>query len=401
MTLERRNASKIANRGYGRKGIERHKHRGKYKKQLVMLAGIRFFHVTMSYDPTTDPAILAQIRAHIDRSNASTTAETPTTPSYHRVADLTQSRGEPLRIAYRDIPPSEGNHYYGTILFIHGFPLTSYQFRKVLPIFAGQGYRCIAPDYRGAGDSSKPPSDYRKTTMAADLIALLDSLTITEAIHVVGVDIGGMIAFALSSRYPHRVKTVCWGECPLPGSKAYHRDMNESVRIVEQFHFVLHSIEDLPEALIAGKERLYINHFFSKQTHNLGARTEADIDVYEKAYSQPGAMTAALNLYRAFSTDAKENKDWVKQHTKSTVPTLALCGEYSRHRAETMETALDVTDYYEVELGMVENAGHYLPEENPQGFVNVVLGFLIREQDRTPRSPVPESSKGTTHIASI
>ena len=320
-----------------------------------------------------------------------------TTVNYdHKVADLSKLRGEPLRIAYRDYPPAK-REPTGTILLIHGFPLTSYQFRKVLYLFAGHGYRCIAPDYRGAGDSSKPPNDYRKTTMAADLIALLDYLEIKEPIDVVGLDIGGMIAFALSTRYRDRVKNVCWGECPLPGSKAYHRDMNESARIVGQFHFVFHSIEDLPEALIAGKERLYINHFFSKQTYNLEARTETDIDVYEKAYSQPGAMKAALNLYRAFAIDAKENKEWIKQNTKSTVPTLALCGEYSKHRAEAQETACDVTDKYSVHMGVVDFAGHYLPEENPLGFVDVVIEFLERDIERSPSTPIEGSTAAIPH----
>lgn len=201
-----------------------------------------------------------------------------------------------VRLAYREVTPAAETK--ATILLVHGFPQTSYQFRHALPLLAAEGYRCIAPDYRGAGGSSKSEMDFSKATMADDIIQLLESLHITEPIHLVGHDIGGMIAFLLAHRYPNLVKSVCWGECPLPGTRTYYRDRTEHA--VQQFHFIFHSVPDLPEALIKGNERLYITHFFNKITYNLDAFTEADIDYYEAAYSQPGAMRCGLGVYRAF-----------------------------------------------------------------------------------------------------
>ncbi|KAL9595705.1 MAG: hypothetical protein Q9219_006271 [cf. Caloplaca sp. 3 TL-2023] len=64
-------------------------------------------------------------------------------------------------------------HPKGTILLIHGFPETSHQFRHVLAPLASAGYRVIAPDYRGAGYSSKPVSGYTKAVLAADLHELV------------------------------------------------------------------------------------------------------------------------------------------------------------------------------------------------------------------------------------
>lgn len=117
-----------------------------------------------------------------------------------------------LRIAYLDCAPEEGVAEKGVIVLLHGFPETSLQFRDSLPRFAAAGYRAIAPDYRGAGHSSNPTDvhDFRKTTLAADVVALLDVLDIRRPVHVVGHDIGGMIAFALASRYGgDRVRSVC------------------------------------------------------------------------------------------------------------------------------------------------------------------------------------------------
>ena len=292
----------------------------------------------------------------------------------HLVADVTSARSKPLKLAYLDHHPPPEIDLKGTILLIHGFPQTSYQYRHALPLLVQQGYRCIAPDYRGAGASSKPASGFQKSSMAADMIALLDHLGLKAPVHVIGHDIGGMIAFSLASRWPSRVKSVCWGECPLPGTKTYYKDRTEHA--VQQFHFIFHSVSDLPEALIAGRERIYIMHFFSKLTYNLDAFSEADIDYNEKAYSQPGAIRCALNVYRAFEEDARENLEWKRRNGKCTVPTLVLGGAQSRHRHEAEEMVLEVTEQEKVEVGSVANASHYLTEENPQGFVDVVVAFV-------------------------
>ena len=92
------------------------------------------------------------------------------------------------------LPPSSTTYILGTVLLIHGFPETSYQFRKVIPSLASAGYRVLAPDYRGAGYSSKPPSGYTKKEIATDLHTLVTKhLGIKEKVHVVGHDIGGYV----------------------------------------------------------------------------------------------------------------------------------------------------------------------------------------------------------------
>jgi pimeloyl-ACP methyl ester carboxylesterase len=73
-----------------------------------------------------------------------------------------------VRIHYIDCPP-EGKQERGTVLLIHGYPNTSYQWRHVITPISNAGYRVIAPDYRGAGDSSHPRSGYDKVTVADDL----------------------------------------------------------------------------------------------------------------------------------------------------------------------------------------------------------------------------------------
>ena len=292
--------------------------------------------------------------------------------STYLVAELDDS----LRLAYREAIPAGSQR--GIIVLIHGFPQTSYQFRNVLPALAAKGYRCVSPDYRGAGGSSKGHTDFRKATMAEDIVRLLQYLNINEPVHLVGHDIGGMIAFSIAHRHPRLLKTVCWGECPLPGTKTYYRDLTENA--VQQFHFIFHSVPDLPEALIHGNERIYVSHFFNKISYNLAAFSDEVIDHYAAAYSQPGVMRCGLGAYRAFEQDAEENKAALVEHGKVRVPTLVLSGERGRHKDEAEKMVLEVTDREMVEVGLVEEAGHYLVEENTEGFVQTLLTFIEKHQ---------------------
>jgi len=289
-----------------------------------------------------------------------------------RIVTLGGSDYDPIRLSYIDCPSPPETVFKGTILLIHGFPQTSYQFRHVISPLAAAGYRIIAPDYRGAGQSSHPShGDFLKTTMAADLVSLIHThLGITGKIHIVGHDIGGMIAHAYASRHPSHVASIIWGECPLPGTAAFEANMG----MKRQFHFIFHCVPDLPEALVAGREKIYLKHFFDKQALNAGAITPADLEHYTLMYSQPGAMRCAFAVYEAFEKDAAENRAWLKEHGKCKVPALAFSGDSSGHTEEAEEMLCEV--YENVEVAVVKEAGHYIAEENPDDFLRKVLAFV-------------------------
>lgn len=128
------------------------------------------------------------------------------------------------------------------------------------------------PDYRGAGNSQAPPSNagfaggkgggYTKVVMADDLHSLVqETLSITEPIHVVGHDIGAMIAHAYATWFAKDTKSMVFVDCPLPGSKFFD-DVTKTKNV---WQFTLHNVEDdLPERLVAGNERTYMRHFFDR-----------------------------------------------------------------------------------------------------------------------------------------
>lgn len=191
------------------------------------------------------------------------------------------SQGEELRMHYLDCPPLDpksrpfNEKPRGHVVLIHGFPQTSYQFRHVINPLAQAGYHVIVPDYTGAGQSShaQESESYTKFNMAKDLHTLLHQHALLDPnvpFIPVGHDIGGMIAYAYALQYWDQISKTIWGECPLPGSRFYE----ECKRSFRHFHFTFHRLADLPKALIAGRERTYLEHFFAKFSHNRAAITK-------------------------------------------------------------------------------------------------------------------------------
>lgn len=277
-----------------------------------------------------------------------------------------------VRIHYIECPPPDSTDPKGTILLIHGFPETSYQFRHVINPLAEAGYQVIVPDYRGAGDSSKPKSGYDKVTMAGDLHTLIhDYLHITSPVHVVGHDIGGMVAHAYATRFQKETASVIWGECPLPGGNPYESGFQHAPGV---WHFKFHQQLDLPELLTQGREKQYIKHFYDRLCFNPAGIKPVDVEHYALSFSQAGAMRGGFETYRAFPQDSEDNQAWLKEHGKSKVPSCALSGDGSF----LANIAGEQNDqfYEKTENWTVEKSGHWIAEENPKDFVKKVLEWV-------------------------
>lgn len=116
------------------------------------------------------------------------------------------------------------------LLFCHGFPETAHSWHKQLPAMAAAGYRAIAIDMRGYGDSSAPSStdEYTAFHAVGDLIRLMDALSIDRAV-VVGNDWGATLAWQIALMRPDRVSGVIafgvpmMGRPPLPPTQIFPR----------------------------------------------------------------------------------------------------------------------------------------------------------------------------------
>ena len=104
------------------------------------------------------------------------------------------------------------------VVFVHGFPELGYSWRHQLPALAAAGFRAIAPDMRGYGRTSAPPNveDYAHRLICDDLLALLDALSLEQAVFV-GHDWGGAIVWAMAVHHPERVRAVAGINTPYRG----------------------------------------------------------------------------------------------------------------------------------------------------------------------------------------
>ncbi|GAB3436185.1 alpha/beta fold hydrolase [Flindersiella endophytica] len=252
------------------------------------------------------------------------------------------------------------------VLLLHGWPQTWYAWRKVLPALADAGQHTIAVDYRGAGDSSRPPGGYDKATMAQDVRQLLDRLGL-DRVHLVARDIGLMVAYALAAQWPERVRSLTMLDVPVPGTPAWEQAKQDP----QTWHFGLHRQRDVAELLVGGREYAYLSTFYRERTKVAGAITDDDLAVYAAAYAQPGALRAGFELYRAFEADEVRFADFVSN--KLPMPVLAMGGELDNGTLigeMAGQLAEDVTSR------VVPGGGHWTPEENPDFLLRELMEFL-------------------------
>lgn len=252
------------------------------------------------------------------------------------------------------------------VLLIHGFPQTWYEWHKVIPALA-ERFTVIAPDYRGAGHSSRPTGGYDKKTMAADLRELAGQLGY-DRIAVVGHDIGLMVAYSFAAQFPDLSSKLVVIDAPLPGTAIWDR-ISVDPRV---WHFAFHGVRDLPEVLVAGKEREYLTFFLNARIYNTAAFTPEDLDVYVRAYSEPGAMRAGFEVYRAFAQDVEDNRSLMQ--TKLPMPVLAVGGEHSTSGPHVEAMMREVAD--DVTAALIPGAAHWIPEENPDALLEHLTKFL-------------------------
>lgn len=186
-----------------------------------------------------------------------------------------------------------------------------------------------------------------------------------------------MIAHAYAMQFPQDTASIVWGECPLPDSPLYDTLKHSGMA----WHFSFHQVPDLPEALVQGKERLYLRHFYDHHAQNPDAIRAHDLDVYENAFSAPGAFRAGFNIYRAFEQDAVDNKRFVAEKGRCPVPCLTLWGDKS---FADKDAALGMAEpfYSYCKFQAIAGSGHYIAEEKPGDFVTAVVRWLDEQGEK-------------------
>lgn len=182
------------------------------------------------------------------------------------------------------------------VVLLHGFPELGYSWRHQLPALESAGFHAVAPDLRGYGDSDRPEGvdAYALPALAGDIAGLIRELG--GAAHVVGHDWGGSIAWVLASRMPEIVRSLTILNSPHPVASAEARQIPEQQR--KSWYMLLFQFAGIAEAWLSADDFANLRTFVFDDAAP-GTFSSEDRERYIAALRKDGALTAALNYYRA------------------------------------------------------------------------------------------------------
>jgi pimeloyl-ACP methyl ester carboxylesterase len=262
-----------------------------------------------------------------------------------------------LTFAVADEGPAGGE----AVVLLHGWPQNGSAFAEVVPLLHASGLRTLVPVQRGYTAAARPRDRraYRTEETAADVLALLDAAGLAQA-HVVGHDWGGAQAWALGAWHPERVSSLTVLSTPHPAAMA--AALVSGGQALRSWYMGLFQLPVLPELLVSRSLRRTL----------AGSGLPAEyVDRYVAAMAEPGALTGSLNWYRGLPFSARPAVGRVG------VPTTYVWG---RHDFALGRPAAEGTaGYVRAPYRFVElDAGHWLPETNPEDVAEAVLARIGR-----------------------
>ncbi len=258
------------------------------------------------------------------------------------------------------------------MLLLHGFPEFWYSWRHQIPALAAAGFRAIAPDLRGYNLSDKPlgVENYRVEHLIADVADLIRHTTHGRAI-VVAHDWGGAVAWALAMRYPELVERLVVLNAPHPA--AFERELRTPGQLWKSWYIFFFQLPRLPEWLLSRRNFAYLDRSWRRDPIRPEAFTDDDIRLYKEALARPGALTAALNYYRAtFRAGLPRRRDIV---LPVTAPTLLIWGERDRYLGPRL---LDRLDRWvpRLRIERLPDASHWVQADCPEVVNRLLIEFL-------------------------
>lgn len=255
-------------------------------------------------------------------------------------------------------------------VLLAGYPESWFAWRKVMPILARR-YRVIAPDLPGQGDSDCPLDGYDTKSVAGVLHALLDALGIRRC-HLAAHDVGAWVAYPYAALFGNEVRRLALLDAGIPGITLPDALPVAPDQAWRTWHFAFHAIPDLPELLIGGRERAYLQWFLRRKTANPQTFTDADVDEYLRVLTRDGGLRAGLAYYRAAAASARQNRE-PGARGKLRVPLLALSADQGSIRDMAGPLRAHAED---VRGATIAHCGHFLPEEQPAAVAAELLGFF-------------------------
>lgn len=312
---------------------------------------------------------------------------------------MIESNGITMRIA-------EAGSSGPLLLMAHGWPESWYNWRHQITFFANAGYRVVAPDMRGYGqtDAPQPIESYDIVTLAADMVGILDALGEEKAI-MVGHDWGSIVAWNTVLMHPTRFSALIAMSVPYGGRPAQSPMVAWAETFKDNFYYILYHNEaggvaeaeynNDPRALLS---RLYLSPDSPREAPEitdskrsaggwigrLGAAkgvpdwlSAEDLDYVVSQFEHAG-FRGGINYYRNFQRNWEITEHL--QNTKITVPTLFIAGTKDVVIAGASQGQLNgamsrvAEDFRGVVL--IPDIGHWVQQEAPEETNRAMLEFL-------------------------
>lgn len=258
------------------------------------------------------------------------------------------------------------------VVLLHGFPEFWYSWRHQIPMLAELGYTVVAPDLRGYNDTDKPRTGYDVRTLLRDIEGLIKGLGYTKAV-IVGHDWGGALAWVFAMRYPQMTERLIVLNAPHPW--ALQRELKTPKQLRKSWYIFFFQLPWLPEALLSYKHAEAIGRAIYASAVQKSAFPPDVLEQYRAAMSKPGAMTAALNYYRATFRRGTYTSTGTRQQTVIHTPTLLIWGEQdvALHIALTHDLEQWVPN---IQVRRIPDSGHWVQQEKPNMVNDFMQAFL-------------------------
>lgn len=279
-----------------------------------------------------------------------TTAAVPSLWSRHDYS----RRG--LALSYLDTTPEASDK--PVVLLLHGFPDSAEMWSGVARGLVAAGYRCIAPDTVGCGESAIAPrvGDHRMSAITGDFIALLDRLGIGE-VAVIGHDWGALLAWYLAAHHPQRVRRMVAVSVGHPMAYA-HAGLSQKLR---GWYTVFFQLRGVAEYLLQREGPTHLTRLVVTHPN--------PVEVMQRMH-QPGRLTAALRIYRANLLDVL-----FKRCPPVKCPVLGVWSTGDDYLTERQMR--DSVKFVEAAFHMeIVEGGHWIPLEQAEVLARQAVAFF-------------------------
>ncbi|MDG4822298.1 alpha/beta hydrolase [Asanoa sp. WMMD1127] len=276
-----------------------------------------------------------------------------------------------MDIQHRRLAANDAVHHYAVVgdgpplVLLHGFPQTWRAWLRVAERLAGE-FRIVMPDLRGLGGSPGPASGYDKHSLAADVRAIARAeFGVTPAV-VCGHDLGAYVAFAYGLSHRDMTAALLLVEAAPPGTSQLDHQMTNP----RSWHLAFHADADVAHLLIGGRERAYIDFFIRSRIYDAGAISATEVDRYAEAYAAPGALRAALEMYRSLALDRQLNLAALAEDGRLPMPVTAVGAGPGATPSVLREMVAEIATDGRAEV--VADTGFWIPEEQPAALADVI-----------------------------